>query len=136
MDHTKLHALYHGPPSYIDIKTYIFVYIIQHLLMTKKFLKYTLITKFKPFKFIFFVIHINHLAQLAMIIMTQMTSSKHIFLLFSVFFIEFNIFFLVLNIVNVPKYFALPHPNYLNERYLKYIRYIEKETITKIGIWF
>jgi len=71
-----------------------------------------------------------------MIIMTQMTSNKHIFLLFSVFSIEFNIFFLVLNIVNVPKYFALPPPNYLNERYVKYIWYIEKKIVTKIDIWF
>jgi hypothetical protein len=93
MDHTKLHALYHGPPSYIDIKIYI--HHVHYITSTydKEFLIYTLTTKFKPFNFYLFFIHINHLAQLAIIIMAQMTSNKHIFLLFSVFFIEFNVFF-------------------------------------------
>jgi hypothetical protein len=57
MDHTKLHALFHGTPSYIDkyIYTYIYIYIyihrVHHTTSTrgKEFLKYTTTTKLKPF---------------------------------------------------------------------------------------
>lgn len=47
MDHTKLHALFHGTPSYI----YIYIYRVHYTTFTrgKRFLKYTPTTKLKPF---------------------------------------------------------------------------------------
>ncbi len=49
MDHTKLHALFHGTPSYID--KHIYIHRVHDTTSTrgKEFLKYTPTTKLKPF---------------------------------------------------------------------------------------